>query len=172
MVNQNQEGRFGMQLPQRKGSNINLNANDLARLMTQGQPGNVTGGGNQPGILGLLNQQRQNDSFQMTPKFNPMMTTADLINRNTDSPNMVQSRGPMTNPAVDPVTQIMQELQKLMTQQGSMNFQPTQMPTFDPNRFKNQAESAVNAQYDPIIQGIQAQQGQTQQRARQNRVSL
>jgi hypothetical protein len=157
----------------RNTKNINLSDNDLARLLTAGQPGNVTGGraGN-PGILGLLNQQKSNSTFQMTPRFNPRMTTADLINQNTDSPDVVQPRVP-SNPITNPIEEIMGQLQKLMSGGGqNLQFQPMQLPTFDPNRFKNQAETAVNSQYDPIIQQIIAQQGQTQQRARQNRVAV
>jgi len=161
--------------PKRNNRNINLSDNDLARLMMQGQPGNVTGGsaGN-PGILGLLNQQKAQDTFQMTPKYNPLLTTADLINRNTNSPNVVQPHTPQIPTGSNPVQSILAQLQKLMSGGGPNmpTFQPMQMPTFDPNRFKKEAEQSVSAQYDPIIQQIQAQQGQTQQRARQNRVSL
>lgn len=160
----------------RNTRNINLSDNDLARLLSQGQPGNVTGGreGN-PGILGLLNQQNQKDTFQMTPKYQPRLTTADLINRNNQSPEMIQPQVP-SSVAENPVAKIMSQLQQLLTQgigSNSQNaFTPTSLPSFDPNRYKKQAESAVNSQFDPIIQDLYAQQKATTNRATTNKAEV
>ena len=152
---------------ERKPQNINLSSGDLARLLGQGQPGNVTGGRGgipDPLLSGLSQQQNQP---VMVPAFKPRLTTADLINQNTDSPNMVQPQIPV---AENPVAKIMSQLQELLTQgPGGGQYTPMSMPTFDPNRYKKQAESAVSAQFDPIINEIMAQQKATQQRATTNK---
>lgn len=149
--------------------NININPRDYKRLQLGGQPGVTGGQSGIPGILGLLNQQ-QNQSV-MVPEWKPLQTTADFINRNTDSPNQIQPK----MPSVDPMQEIMMQLQKLMSgaDGGQMQgFQPTSLPTFDPNRYKSQAESAVNSQFAPIIQQLLAGQKQTQARAGQNKQAL
>lgn len=151
----------------RNTRNINLSDNDLMRLMMQGQPGNVTGGSNMPDPLlrGLSNsplspgdalakqRQMERDSFGIAP---------------------ANAGGPQIPTGTNPVQEILAQLQKLMSGGGIQppKFQPIQMPQFDPNRFKKEAEQSVNAQYNPIINQITAQQGQTQQRARQNRVGV
>lgn len=150
--------------------NININPRDnriLGLRLTGSGPG-VTGGSDIPGILGLL-QQQQNKPV-MVPEWKPLRTTADFINRNTDSPNAVQPK----MPSADPMQEIMMQLQKLMSG-GSIDpqgFQPQQLPQFDPNRYKDQAESSVNAQFAPIIQQLLAGQKQTQARSGQNRQAL
>lgn len=150
--------------------NININPRDYKRLQLGGQPGVTGGQSGIPGILGLLNQQ-QNQSV-MVPEWKPLQTTADFINRNTDSPNQIQPKMPQ---AADPMQEIMMQLQKLMsgTNGGQMQgFQPTSLPQFDPDRYKSQAESAVNSQFAPIIQQLLAGQKQTQARAGQNKQAV
>ncbi len=163
----------------RPARNINLNPNDLARLIAKGQPGNVTGGsaGN-PGILGMMNNQ---DNQQiMTPAFNPMMSVADMMNparmHPPNGPAPVNNEPSMSAPGTNPMQKIMSQLQQLLASgpggPGSSSFQPMQMPTFDPNRYKKQAETAVNSEFDPIIQQIMAMQKQTQGRANTNKSAV
>ena len=76
-------------------------------------------------------------------------------------------------PGENPVQKIMQQLQSLLQNgPGGPQFQSMNMPTFDPNRYKKQAETAVNSEFDPIIQGIMAQQKQTQGRAATNKTAV
>lgn len=149
-----------------KPRNINLNETDLMRLLMNGQPG-VTGGPNN--LEGLLTGQ---------PGNRPQMPGVSR-----EGPWGLMQQGPgagnpvnMPSPAgeANPFQAILAQLQKLMSGQGTNmpKFQPMQMPQFDPNRYKKLAEEQVNAQFSPIIGQIMAQQGQTQQRARQNRVSV
>jgi hypothetical protein len=148
--------------------NININPRDYAKLQLGGQPGVTGGQSGIPGILGLL-QQQSNPSI-MVPPYKPLRTTADFINRNTDSPDVIQT--PRV-PGPDPMQQIMAQLQKLMS--GGVDpqgFQPRELPQFDPDRYKKQAESSVNAQFAPIIQQILAGQKQTQARAGQNKQAV
>src|SRR5688572_27822958 len=107
MVNQAENGRAPR--------NINLSENDLARLLLQGQPGNVTGGraGINDPLLNGLTQQRNKPI--MVPEYKPRLTTADLINRNTDSPNVVQPRTPTPVAPKNPIQKIMEQLQNLLT---------------------------------------------------------
>lgn len=154
----------------REPRNININPRDYAKLQLGGQPGVTGGQSGIPGILGLLEQQKNKPV--MVPEFKPRLTTADLINQNTDSPNVVQPRMPAP-PNVNPMEQIMAQLQKLMS--GGVDpqgFQPMELPQFDPDRYKKQAESAVSAQFAPIIQGILSGQKQTQARAGQNKQAV
>lgn len=149
---------------ERKGQNINLSSQDLYRLLQGGQPGVTTSEDNPNSILGglaqtpsgALSRQRQSerDNFGLAPA--------------NASPKMPQQTGSNS------IQQILGQLQKLMSGSGTNmpEFQPMQMPQFDPNRYKKQAEESVNAQFSPIIQQILGQQGQTQQRARQNRVGV
>lgn len=153
---------------------------NIAKLMAQGQPGNVTGGSSGiPGILGLLNQQSSGTGAN---SFKPFQNTNDFINgtRNPAIPGVssqeyldrAKSAVPQV-PGSDPMESIMAQIQKLISGQGQgPQFQPMQMPTFDPNRYKDEAEDAVNAQFNPILQQIRAQQAQTQTRAGQNKTAL
>jgi len=69
----------------------------------------------------------------------------------------------------DPLQQIMQQLTQLMGQgPPDIQFQQTQLPSFDPNKFKGQATSIVNEQFNPIINEILGQQKTTQARAKTN----
>lgn len=151
---------------ERRGQNINLSSKDLYRLLQGGQPGVTTSEDNPHSILGglaqtpssALSKQRQmeRDSYGLAPA------------NQQQTPQMPKNTGSNS------IQQILGQLQKLISGQGQgmPEFQPMQMPVFDPNRYKKQAEESVNAQFNPIIQQILGQQGQTQQRARQNRVSV
>lgn len=152
---------------------------NIAKLMTQGQPGNVTGGKSPiPGILGLLNNQASGTGSN---SFKPLNSIQDFISgvRNPTVPGVssqqyldrAQNAVPQV-PGSDPMQEIMAQIQKLISGEGQPQFQQMQMPTFDPNRYKDQAESAVNAQFNPILDQIRAQQAQTQTRAGQNRTAL
>jgi len=69
-------------------------------------------------------------------------------------------------PQVDPLQAILAQLRQFTQGTSQMpRFNPQQLPTYDPNRFKNQAMSAVNEQFNPIINQILAQQSATQSRA-------
>jgi hypothetical protein len=136
--------------------------------MLEGQPGVTNAASGIPGILGLL--QQQDNKPVMTPAFKPRLTTADLINQNTDSPNVVQPQVPSGQ---NPVQKIMEQLQELLLNgPGGGQFEPASMPTFDPNRYKKQAETSVNSQFNPIIDAIMAQQKATQGRATSNKASV
>jgi hypothetical protein len=147
----------------RKAQNINLSAEDLERLLN-GSRAIVRGlGGDPSGIKSRsrlpmgdqlsLQRQMERDSFPGVPAGTPQMPQPSGSNN---------------------IQAILAQLQKLMSGNGNNmpTFQPMQMPQFDPNRYKKQAEESVNAQFNPIINQLMAQQGQTQQRARQNRVSV
>lgn len=72
----------------------------------------------------------------------------------------------------DPISQILAQLRQLMGGEQRTQipkFTPIQMPQFNPNAYKQQAEAAVNAEYNPIIQEIRNQQGATQKRSATNR---
>jgi hypothetical protein len=164
MANQAERGR--------NTRNINLSDNDLARLLSQGQPGNVTGGRDpipDPMLRGLtqqsstpqslspvaalaLQRQMERDSFGLGPANEPQLPTA---------PN-------------NPVKSIMEQLSQLMSGKSNMesSFTPTSLPTFDPNRYKKEAETAVNSQFDPIIQELYSQQGLTRKRAGENKQAV
>lgn len=148
---------------EQKPRNINLNSRDF-NLLNMPQS---TGGNNIPGILGMLQQQENKPKMPGVSVEGPwgLMQPGPLPPDAPTQPQVPQ------NPVVNPIQQIMGQLQKLMSGEGQMNFSPSSLPTFDPNRFKTQAEQAVNQQYDPIIQQILAGQRQTGQRARQNRVA-
>lgn len=148
------------------------------KLMTQGQPGNVTGGSQGiPGILGMLNQQASGTGAN---SFKPFNSISDFVSgtRNpaipgVSSPEALGQAKPPTMPGgSNQIQQILMQLQKLMSGEGGMgddSFDPMSLPTFDPNRYKKEAESAVNAQYNPILNQIMAQQKQTQGRAATNK---
>jgi len=158
MANQAERGR-------RNTRNINLSDNDLARLLAKGQPGNVTGGDTpipDPLLRGL--QQSQ---------ISPVNALAlqRQMERNDFGTNPVNT--PVRPPiGENPINKIMQQLQQLMTQGpgGGLNtIKPMSLPAFDPNRYKKEAETAVNSQFDPIIQDLLAQQTATQGRAATNK---
>lgn len=142
--------------------NINLNQRDYDIIMN---------GGRAP--------QTQGNQQIMTPAFNPMQTIQDFINPDRmHPPNGPGNAGIATPPQIptgtNPVQAILAQLQKLMSG-GGVNmpqFQPMQMPTFDPNRYKKEATQSVSAQYDPIIQQIMGMQKQTQGRAATNRAAV
>lgn len=144
-------------------NNINLSAQDLARLLMNGQPGVTDSRDNPNSILGGFSQDpsaalaKQRQGERNAFPGNPV-----------GSPQMPQQSG------TSGIQSILAQLQKLMSGGGTNmpQFQPMQMPVFDPNRYKNQAEESVNAQFSPIIQQILAGQGQTKQRAGQNRVAV
>ncbi len=158
--------------------NINLSDSDLVRLLQQGQPGNISGGANAarmmvqgqpgnvtggragvPGILGMLSSSSPEDALAQQRQM-------ERDSFGTVAPGQ-------TAPGINPVQAIMAQLQKLLTQgAGSSQFQPTSMPTFDPNRYKKQAETAVNSQFDPIIEQIMQQQKATQGRANTNKSAV
>lgn len=76
----------------------------------------------------------------------------------------------------NPIQQILAQLQQLMggqdrTQYQIPSFKPIQLPQFNPNAYKQQAEAAVDAEYNPIIQEIRNQQSATQQRSTANRAA-
>lgn len=155
----------------RATKNININPRDYGKLMLGGQPG-VTGGNS--GILGLLGQQSSGTGAN---SFKPFNTIQDFISgtRNpsipgvsTNTPRMPQ---PQPTPGNDSIQAILAQLQKLMSGTGQQGpqFEPMQLPTFDPNRYKGLATQSVNAQFNPIIQQILAGQRQTQGRAQTNR---
>lgn len=149
--------------------NININPRDFGKLGL-GANGLGTTRAGATGLLGPAAPAGPPQRSIMTPAFNPRLTTADLINQNTESPNAVQ---PQVVPGENPIQKILQQLQELMIQgPNGPSTQPMQLPTFDPNRFKKQAETAVNSEFDPIIQQLMAQQGQTKTRAGQNRAAL
>lgn len=156
-----------------KAQNINLNPQDVQRLLNgnkaiiQGMSGGLAG-----------NKGTGNNSFK------PFNSIQDFVSgvRNPAIPGVSsnaalqgQSYGtPQIPTGSNPIQSILAQLQKLMSGQGvdMPQFQPTQMPTFDPNKYKSLAESQVNAQFNPIIQQIMAQQGQTQQRAKTNEAAV
>lgn len=156
-----------MPTPREPARNINLSANDLQRLLMPAQyPAQKPMAGDPESILrtikdtsagNALAKQRQmeRDSFGIAPA-------------NQNELNQQQPPGP------NPIQAILAQLQKLMSGGGVQmpKFQPTSMPTFDPNKYKSLAESQVNAQFNPIIQQIMAQQGQTQQRAKTNQAAV
>lgn len=156
-----------MPTPREPARNINLSANDLQRLLMPAQyPAQKPMAGDPESILrtikdtsagSALAKQRQmeRDSFGIAPA-------------NQNELNQQQPPGP------NPIQAILAQLQKLMSGGGVQmpKFQPTSMPTFDPNKYKSLAESQVNAQFNPIIQQIMAQQGQTQQRAKTNQAAV
>lgn len=81
--------------------------------------------------------------------------------------------GPLGPPAPDPRLQILKQLQELLQGSGRQQpFQAQSLPSFDPNRYKSQAEQAVNAQFNPIISNIMSQQGAARTRAGQNRQAV
>lgn len=148
----------------------------LNKLMTQGQQGNVTGGqSGLPGILGLL-QQQSNPRIMTNPSnpLGPGSNAGDFINFARTRPDLQPAPGVGPSqqqiPGTSPVADIMGQLQKLLTQgPGGGQFQPQSMPSFDPNRYKDEAQNAVNAQFNPILDQIRAQQTQTQGRAGTNK---
>lgn len=147
-----------------KAQNINLSATDLERLLN-GNRAIVRGLGGDPSGI-------------QSPKPKSTLSLADQLalqrQGERDNFNAVPAGVPQIPSGTNPVQAILAQLQKLMSGQGTgmPTFQPMQLPQFDPNRYKKQAEESVNAQFNPILQQIMAQQGQTQQRARQNRVSV
>jgi hypothetical protein len=160
---------------QQPPQNININPRDYQALQLNGQPGNV---GTNNGLLGLLNQQ---GSGTGSNSFHPLNSIQDFISgvRNPVVPGVSsqeyldRSQSVPQVPGSDPMEEIMAQIQKLISGEGqNLQFQPMQMPTFDPNRYKDEAENAVNAQFNPILNQIRQQQVQTQTRARQNRASL
>jgi len=72
-------------------------------------------------------------------------------------------------PGGDPTEQIYRQLQQLMNPSQGLRFNPINLPEFDPNQYKGQAEAAVNAQFSPVIQDILRQQGAARTRAAGNK---
>lgn len=150
----------------------------LNKLMTQGQQGNVTGGQHGiPGILGLL-QQQSNPQISTHP-LQPMMQNAgDFINFARNRPDLQPAPGMQPQqpqmPGNSGISDIMGQLQQLLMQGpgGDGPFQPQSMPSFDPNRYKDEAQNAVNSQFNPILDQIRAQQGATQGRAGTNKQAV
>lgn len=144
-----------------------------------GQQGNVTGGQSGiPGILGLL--QQQSNPQIMTNKYNPLgpgSNAGDFINFARNRPDLQPAPGvgvqTPTPIGQNPMSEIMGQLQKLLMEgPGGGSFQPQSMPIFDPNRYKDQAQNAVNSQFNPILDQIRAQQQQTQSRAGTNKQAV
>lgn len=153
----------------------------LNKLMAgQGQQGNVTGGSaGVPGILGLL--QQQSNPQVMTNSYNPLgpgSNAGDFINFARNRPDLQPAPGLQQNqqpvsPGGSQIADIMGQLRKLMVEgPGGGQFQPMSMPTFDPNRYKDEAQNAVNSQFNPILDQIRAQQQQTQGRATGNKQAV
>lgn len=154
-----------------------INPRDYGRIQTGGQPGVTGGQAGIPGLLGMLQDQQT-----PTNKFQPKNSIADFMNVGQrpsfpgidapPQPHMPQIPQQHANPVQD----ILNQLQQLMSNGGnlgqSLQMQPMQMPTFDPNKYKNQAETSVNAQFNPIINQILAQQKQTQGRANTNKTEI
>lgn len=151
----------------RNTRNINLSDNDLAMLLTKGQPGNVTGG-DQPIPDPLLRGLTQQSSSPQALNIADALSKQRQMER--DSFGIAPANQQPTAPE-NPVKKIMDQLQQLLTQQNGIDssFTPASLPTFDPNRYKKEAETAVNSQFDPIIQDLLAQQGLTKNRAATNK---
>jgi hypothetical protein len=152
-------------LSQGQPGNITGAANNPARLMVQGQPGNVTGGrAGLPGILGMLTSQSSS----------PEAALAKQRQMERDSFGLAPANASPVAGGQNQVQLIMAQLQKLLTQGpgGGTGFSPMSLPTFDPNRYKKQAETAVSSQFDPIIEQIMAQQKATQGRAATNKQAV
>lgn len=146
-----------------------------------GQQGNVTGGqAGLPGILGLL--QQQSNPQVMTNKYNPLgpgSNAGDFIKFAQNRPDLQPAPGvgnqTPTPIGQNPMSDIMAQLQKLLMEGPGGpggGFQPQSMPTFDPNRYKDQAQDAVSSQFNPILDQIRAQQQQTQGRATGNKQAV
>jgi len=74
-----------------------------------------------------------------------------------------------------PMKDPLQALIESLTEGGGGEFpafNPITLPQFDPNRYKSLAEQSVNAQFNPVIQGIYAQQKATQGRAASNKAAV
>lgn len=151
----------GSIMPRRKAQNINLSAADIERLLN-GSRAIVRGLGGDPSGIKSRSQLPMGDQLALQRQ----MERNSFPGVPAGVPQTPQPTGP------DNFQAILAQLQKLMSGSNMPQFQPMQMPQFDPNRYKKQAEESVNAQFNPIIQQIMGQQGQTQQRARQNRVSV
>lgn len=98
----------------------------------------------------------------VTQPFNPMQSLlGPLLRDGVEPPSKVM-------PEEDPIARIFSELRS-MTSRPQVEFDPIQLPTFDPNRYKNQAQQAVDAQFNPIISAILKAQQTTQNRATTNK---
>lgn len=159
MANQSERGR--------KSQNINLSSNDLAYLLSKGQPGNVTGG-DQPIPDPLLNGLTQRSSTPQSLSANNALALQRQMERNSFG---VEPANQLPTTPENPVKKIMEQLSQLMSGKESINsnFSPVNLPTFDPNRYKKEAETAVNSQFNPIISDLYAQQKATTQRAATNK---
>lgn len=147
-----------------KAQNINLSAEDIERLIN----------GSRAVIKGLGGDPSSLKSRSTMPVGNQLSLQRQMERNSFPGVPAGVPQTPQIPTGSNPVQAILAQLQKLMSGEGvnMPQFQPMQMPVFDPNRYKKQAEESVNAQFNPIINQIMAQQGQTQQRARQNRVSV
>lgn len=153
-----------MRMSNEQPQNVNINPRDYSKLQLGGQPGVTGGQGGLPGLLGLLAGNKN----VVTPSFNPMQTIQDFINpqRMHPTPDGGLPDAPQM-PQHDDSSSLYAQLQKLLGGGGD-NFQAQSLPNFDPNRYKDQAEEAVNSQFSPILNQIYAQQKETQGRAKTN----
>lgn len=149
--------------------NINIGG-QLAALLGQGQPG-VTGGNNIPGLLGQLSNQRNKPV--MVPEFNPMQNISDFIDPNRmhpQTPGMPDQNVPQQQ---NPMQDIMRQITELMgSKPPNIQFNPVQLPQYNPNQFKGQAEKIVGDQYNPIIQDLLNQQKGMQDKAGVNQQAV
>jgi hypothetical protein len=157
--------------------NININQRDWQKLLGGGaQPGVTGGDAGIPGILGMLNQQK--NPPVMTAPFNPMLNTQELINPQRMNPYSSGAYNGGNTSQYDTTSDsgmsaIMEQITKLLNE-GPPNpqFSPMSLPKFDPTAFEDQAEGIVNRQYDPVIQNLRSQATATQGRAKGNQKAV
>lgn len=159
--------------------NININPRDYAKLGLQGQSGVTGGTSGLPGILGILAAQQSGTGAQ---PFKPKNTLADFMDKSqtvvpgVSSQEYLNKYGgdnankPQMPEINNPAQSIMEQLQQLMN--GGGQFQPTSLPAFNPDQFKQQAEQSVGQQFNPLIQEILNQQKTTQARAGTNKAAV
>jgi hypothetical protein len=158
-------------------ANININERDWQKIYKQGPTG-VPAPNQAAGLLGLLAQQ-QNKPVSTAP-FNPMLTGAEMIDPNRMNPYATgryngtgQPGRPSVTQQTNPMEAIMSQLAKLMEQSPpQIQFDPVELPSFDPNKFKGQATEIVNEQFNPIINDLLNQQKSTQTRAKGNQKAV
>lgn len=166
-------------MPVQNERNININPRDYAKLGMQGQPGVTGGQSGLPGILGILAAKQSGtgsqpfkpkntlaDFMDMSPTVVPGVSSQEYLDKYGGNGNNQPKMPEINNPAQS----IMEQLQQLLS--GGGQFQPTSLPAFNPDQFKQQAERSVGEQYNPIIQEILNQQKTTQARAGTNKAAV